>query len=167
MSAVSVLLLNGGAHKLVQGAAPKQRQVLSKHRTEPLTEQHHLLLLGVDVVGAILWEVVKPLAVLVDTPRTLLQVQELLKLVSHQAPGYVVSMKGLAELSPRHLVAILKISEVACPPSTGGPMKLLGHIQTLLELGIVQEPKLGLGDMKPVLRLKWIRRFGEHRRVHL
>jgi hypothetical protein len=37
-SATSVLLLNGGAHKLIQGVAPKQSQVLPKHRTEPLTE---------------------------------------------------------------------------------------------------------------------------------
>jgi hypothetical protein len=79
----SVLLLNGGAHKLVQGAASEQRQVLPKHRTEPLTEQRHLLLVGVDVVGAVLREVVKPLAVLIDTPQTLLQLQELLKLTIH------------------------------------------------------------------------------------
>jgi hypothetical protein len=32
-------------------------------------------------------EVVKPLVVLIDTPRTLLQVQEFPKLVSHQAHG--------------------------------------------------------------------------------
>jgi hypothetical protein len=57
---------------LIQGAAPKQHQVLPKHRTEPLMEQCHLLLIGVDVVGAVLREVVKPLAILVDTPRTLL-----------------------------------------------------------------------------------------------
>jgi hypothetical protein len=66
------------------------------------------------VIGVILREVVKPPAVLVDTPGTLLQVQELLKLASHQTRGYVVS-----------------------PPSTSGPTKLLGHVQSLLELDTV------------------------------
>jgi hypothetical protein len=50
----SVLLLNRGAHKLVQGAAPKQRQVLMKHMVEPLTKQCRSLLIGVGVVGVIL-----------------------------------------------------------------------------------------------------------------
>jgi hypothetical protein len=43
-----------------------------KHRVEPLTKQCHLLLIGVGVVGALLREVVKALAVLVDTTQTLL-----------------------------------------------------------------------------------------------
>jgi hypothetical protein len=34
-----VLLLNRGAHKLIQGTAPVQRQVLRQHRTEPLMEK--------------------------------------------------------------------------------------------------------------------------------
>jgi hypothetical protein len=67
-STTSVLLLNRGAHKLIQGIALEQHQVLMKHRVEPLMEQHHLLLIGVRVVGVILREVVKPLAILVDTP---------------------------------------------------------------------------------------------------
>jgi hypothetical protein len=33
-------------------------------------------------------------------------------------------------------------------------MKLLGHIQSLLELGTVQEPKLGLSDANPVIHLE-------------
>jgi hypothetical protein len=52
------------------------------------------------VVGAILREVVELLVVLVHTARTLLQVQELLKLVSHQARGDVVSTKSCVKLSP-------------------------------------------------------------------
>jgi hypothetical protein len=67
-----VLLLNRGAHKLVQGAAPEQRQVLTQHRTEPLTEERHLLLIGVNVVGAILREVVKFPVVLIHTDQPLL-----------------------------------------------------------------------------------------------
>jgi hypothetical protein len=67
-------------------------------------EQRHLLLVGVGVVGVVLREVVEPLAVLIDTPRTLLQVQEHLKLVSHQARRDVVSTEGLTEVGPQHLV---------------------------------------------------------------
>jgi hypothetical protein len=63
-------------------------------------------------------------------------------------------------------VAILKIGGVASPPSTDGPTKLLGHVQSLLELSTVQDPKLGLGDVKPVICLKQITCLGEHRRVH-
>jgi hypothetical protein len=44
--------------------------------------------------------VVKRLAILLDTTGTLLQVEKLLKLVIHQAHGYVVSRKGLVELVP-------------------------------------------------------------------
>jgi hypothetical protein len=53
-SMASVLLLNRGAHKLVQGAAPEQRQVLMNHKVKPLTEQCHLFLVGVRVVGVVL-----------------------------------------------------------------------------------------------------------------
>jgi hypothetical protein len=73
MSLASVLLLNRGAHKLIQGAAPEQCLVLPMQSAEPLMEQCHLLLVGVSVVGVVLQEVVKPLAVLINTPRTLLQ----------------------------------------------------------------------------------------------
>jgi hypothetical protein len=66
-----VLLLNRSAHQLIQGAAPEQRQVLTQHKTEPLTEKH-LLLVGIGVVGAVLREVVELLAVLIHTARTLL-----------------------------------------------------------------------------------------------
>jgi hypothetical protein len=49
-SMTSVLLLNRGAHKLIEGAAVKLHQVLTKYKVGPLTEQHHLLLIGVGVV---------------------------------------------------------------------------------------------------------------------
>jgi hypothetical protein len=86
-------------------------------------------------VGNLLWVNWRTVAASAGTPQTLLQVQELLKLVSHQAHGYVVSTKGLMELDPWHLVAILKSGGVASPPSTSGPTKLLGYVQSLLELG--------------------------------
>jgi hypothetical protein len=68
----------------------------------------------------------------------------------------VVSTKGVAQLGQWHLVAILKSGGEVSPPSTGRPTKLLGHVYSLLELGTVQEPKLGLGDVKLVIHLKRI-----------
>jgi hypothetical protein len=92
-------------------------------------------------------------------------VQELLKLTSHQAHRDVVPTEGLTELGPRHLVAILRSGGEVSLPSIGRTTKLLGYIQSLLELSIVQEPKLGLGDAKPIIRLKLIRCLSEQRRV--
>jgi hypothetical protein len=92
-------------------------------------------------------------------------VLELLKLASHQAHGYVVPMEGLTELSPRHLVAVVKSGGVDSPPSTGRPTKLPSCIQSLLELNAVQEAKLGLNDAKSVICLERISRLGERPRV--
>jgi hypothetical protein len=89
------------------------------------------------VVGAILREVVELLAILIHTARIVLQVQELLKLVSHQHRGNVVPMESCAELGRRHLVAILNSGGEVSPPSTHGSMKLLGHEQSLLDLNAV------------------------------
>jgi hypothetical protein len=69
-STTRVLMLNRSARQLVQGAAPEQCHVLTQHRTEPLTEKRHLLLIGIGVVGAVLREVVELLAI--HTARTLL-----------------------------------------------------------------------------------------------
>jgi hypothetical protein len=124
-----------------------------QHRAEPLTEKRHLLLIGIGMVGAVMREVVELLAILIHTTQTLLQVEELLKLVSHQAHRVVVPTKSHAEFSPRHLVAILNSGGEVSPPSTHGSMKLLGREQGLLDLGVVQKPKLGLDDAKPVIRL--------------
>jgi hypothetical protein len=138
--------------------------VLTQHRTEPLTEERHLVI-GVSVVGAILREVVELLTVLVHTARTLLQVQELLKLASHQAHGDVVPTKSCAELGPQHLVVILNSGCEVSPPSTRGSTKLLGHEQGLLVLNAVQQLKFGLDDAKLVIRCQRIIRIGERRRV--
>jgi hypothetical protein len=72
VSTTRILLLNRGAHKLIQGAAPEQHQVLTQHRTEPLIEKWHFLLVGIDMVGVVLREVVELLAILIHTARTLL-----------------------------------------------------------------------------------------------
>jgi hypothetical protein len=129
-------------------------------------EERHPLLIGVHVVGVVLREVVELLAVLIHTAQTLLQVQELLKLVSYQARGDVMFMKSCAELSPRHLVAILNSGSEISPPSTRGFIKLLGHEKGLLELSVVQKPKLGLDDVKPVIHIPWISQLIKHQRVH-
>jgi hypothetical protein len=139
--------------------------VLTQHRIEPLTEKQHLLLVSIDMVGAVLREVIELLAILIHTARTLLQVEELLKLVSHQAHRDVVPMKSRAEFGPWHLVAVLNGDSKVSPPSTRGSMKLLGHEQGLLDLGVVQKLKLGLNNVKPVIRLQRINCLSKHRRV--
>jgi hypothetical protein len=110
--------------------------------------------------------VVELLAVLVHTARTLLQVQEFLKLTSHQAHRDVVPTKSRAEFSPWHLVAVLNGGGEVSPPSIRGSTKLLGHEQGLLDLGAVQEPKLGLKDAKLVICFQQINCFGKRRWVH-
>jgi hypothetical protein len=58
-------------------------------------------------------------------------VQKLLELASHEARGYVVSMKDLVELSPRHLVAIATPGLKAKPNAHS---KVIVHL--LLELEV-------------------------------
>jgi hypothetical protein len=86
--------------------------------------------------------------------------------VSHQAHGDTLPTESCAELSSWHLVAILNSGGEVSPPSTHRSMKLLGREQSLLELSAVQKPKLGLDDVKPVIRLQRISRLGKCRRVH-
>jgi hypothetical protein len=45
-------------------------------------------------------------------------------------------------------------------------MKLLGCIRSLLELSTVQEAKLELSDVEPVIRFERINNLSEQRRVH-
>jgi hypothetical protein len=75
-------------------------------------------------------------------------------------------MKSRVELGPWHLVAILNGDGEVSPPSTHGSMKLLGREQSLLDLGAVQKPKLGLDDAKPVIRLQRIHCLYKRQRVH-
>jgi hypothetical protein len=71
--------------------------------------------------------VVELLVVLIHTAQTLLQVQELLKLMSHQTRVDVVSMKSCAELGPQHLVAVLDSGGEVDPQNTRRSTQLLGH----------------------------------------
>jgi hypothetical protein len=77
-----------------------------------------------------------------------------------------VSAEHLIELSPWHMVAVLKSGSKVSPPGTSGPTKLLSHVHILLELGIVQQPKLGLDDVKPVIHLKRISCLSQCHRLH-
>jgi hypothetical protein len=74
-------------------------------------------------------------------------------------------MESCAELSPRHLVAVLNGGVEVSPPSTRGFTKLLDLEWSLLELNAVQQLKLGLDDAKLVIHLQRINRLGERRRV--
>jgi hypothetical protein len=117
-STTRILLLNRGTHKLVQGATPIQRQVLMQHRTKTLMEKQYFLLIGVGVVGAEPRKVVELLAVLIYTAQTLLQAQELLKLMSHQAHGDVVPTERCVELGPRPWCDRTTLGRGSSPGST-------------------------------------------------
>jgi hypothetical protein len=108
-----------------------------QHMTRPLTEKRHILLIGIGVVGVVLREVVELLTVLIHAAQSLLQVQELMKFVSHQARRDVVPTKSCVEFGPWHLVAVLNSGGEVGPPSTRGSTKLLGHEQGLLDLRAV------------------------------
>jgi hypothetical protein len=77
-----------------------------------------------------------------------------------------VPTKNHVEFGPWHLVAVLNSGGEVGPPSTRGSMKLMGHEQGLLDLGVVQKPKVGLNDVKPVIHLQQIDCLGKHRWVH-
>jgi hypothetical protein len=86
-------------------------------------EEGCLLCICVDVVHTILRKVYESLAVLI-----------LLLLVIHEAVRDVVHTESLAELSPRHLVAIRKGGGEGCPLGTRRPAELLGHEYHFLHL---------------------------------
>jgi hypothetical protein len=102
---------------------------------------------------------------LIHTVQTLLQVQELLKLMSHQTRVDVVPMKSCAELGPQHLVAVLDSGSEVGPPSTRRSTQLLGCKQSLLELSAVERSKLGLDDAKSVIFLQRISHLSKRQRV--
>jgi hypothetical protein len=54
--------------------------------------------------------------------------------VGHEARGDVVPMESLPEFSPQDLVTVTKSDGVVHPPSGSGPMKLSGHVPSLLLL---------------------------------
>jgi hypothetical protein len=77
----------------------------------------------------------------------------------------VVPPESLAELSPRHLVAIRKGGGEGLPQGTHGPVELLGYEQRLLCLRAVDKIELSLGRVKPAAGLQWVHDLSEHRWV--
>jgi hypothetical protein len=76
-----------------------------------------------------------------------------------------VGAKSAAELGPRHLVVHGAIGGVAGPPRAGITTQLLCSVEGLLHLRAVQEPKLGLDHLKPVIGLERLSCLGEEQRV--
>jgi hypothetical protein len=124
-----------------------------------------LLLVGVHLIRRVLYQMVELLGVVVYGSSSLLEVHELLVLLPHHACGDVVGAEGIAELSPRHLVIRGVSGGVVGPPCAGVTPQLLHGEEGLLHLGAVQEPELGLHQLKPVVGLKRLSCLGEERRV--
>jgi hypothetical protein len=95
----------------------------------------------------------------------LLEVHELLALLSHHACGDVVGAESIAELSPRHLVIRGVSGRVVGPPHAGITPQLLRGEEDLLHLGAAQEPELGLHHPKLVVGLQRLSCLGEERWV--
>jgi hypothetical protein len=108
---------------------------------------------------------VELLGLVMHGPSCVLEVHEFLTLLPHHACGDLVGVKGIAELSPRHLVVHGVSAGVVDPPRAGVTLQLLHDEEGLLHLGAAQEPKLGLHHPKPVVGLKGLSCHGEEWRV--
>jgi hypothetical protein len=78
-----------------------------------------LLLVGVHLVWHILRLMVELLVVVMHKPSSLLEVHELLALLSHHACGDVVGTESITELSPWHMVILGTSGNVVGPPHAG------------------------------------------------
>jgi hypothetical protein len=77
----------------------------------------------------------------------------------------VVGAESAAKLGPRHVVIYGVSGCVVGPPHTGITTQLLCGEEGLLHLHAVQEPKLGLDHLKPVIGLERLSCLSEERRV--
>jgi hypothetical protein len=109
---------------------------------------------------------VELLGLVMHGPSCVLEVHEFLTLLPHHACGDLVGVKGIAELSPRHLVVHGVSAGVVDPPRAGVTLQLLHDEEGLLHLGAAQEPKLGLHHPKPVVGLQRLSYLCEERWVH-
>jgi hypothetical protein len=75
----------------------------------------------------------------------------------------VVGTESTAELSPRHLVVYRANGSVVGPTCTSVATQLLCGKEGLLHLRAVQEPKLGLDHLKPVIGLERLSCLDEER----
>jgi hypothetical protein len=76
-----------------------------------------------------------------------------------------VGAESTAEFSPRHLVVRRVSGGVVGPPRAGIATQLLHDEESLLHLCAVQEPKLELNHLKPVIGLERLSCLDEERRV--
>jgi hypothetical protein len=76
-----------------------------------------------------------------------------------------VGVESITELSPRHLVVYRASGGIVGPPCAGVATELLCGKEGLLHLHAVQEPKLGLDHLKPVIGLDRLSCLGEEWRV--
>ena len=93
----------------------------------------------------------------------LLKRKEFLLLRLHHAHGDVVATELLPELDPGESLAVL--NPVGLPPVQSCPLQLSCYVQDtlpIIELGDVQQT---LHCTEPVVRLEWVRRVEERRRV--
>jgi hypothetical protein len=109
---------------------------------------------------------VELLGVVVHGPSSMLEVHELLALLSHHTCGDVVGAESITELSPRHMVIRRASGGVVGPPRAGVTPQLLHCEEGLLHLGVAQESKHGLHHPKPVVGLKKLSCLGEERLMH-
>jgi hypothetical protein len=108
---------------------------------------------------------VELLGVVVLRPSSLLEVHEVLVLLSHHTCRDVVGEEGIAELSPWHLVIRGVSGGVVGPPRVGITPQLLRGEEDLLHLGAAQEPELGLHHPKQVVSLQRLSCLSEERRM--
>jgi hypothetical protein len=77
----------------------------------------------------------------------------------------VVGVKSAAELGPRHLVVRRVSGGAVGPPRANVTMQLQCGEMSLLHLRAMQEPELGLDDLKLVTSLDRLSYLGEERPV--
>jgi hypothetical protein len=94
---------------------------------------------------------VEELGVLMHRPSALFEVHEFLMLHSHDTRWDVMGAEHRANLILWHLIVPGTCGGVGGPPLTRISPQLLCSDESLLSLGVAQEPELGLNHMKPVI----------------
>jgi hypothetical protein len=127
-------LVNGGTHQVIVWQALEQDQTVLQLNSESLVKELSLLLIGVNVVAFILYQVVELLGLLIHRMVSLAQIQELRKLVAHGAHWQEVATECHTELIPWHMVICWQCCSVRCPPGPCWTSEVLGGIKSLMVL---------------------------------
>ena len=93
----------------------------------------------------------------------MLKRKELLLLRLHHARGDVVAAEPLSQLDPGESLAVL--NPVGLPPVESCPSQLPCCVQDTLPIVALSDVQLALHCTEPVVRLEWVRREEERRRV--